>query len=72
MFTLDLMSKVFNDHIQVTLYGEGFGAKIQKGGGNYIPNGQSFILFDVVIDGWLLQRKNVQDIATKLGIDTVK
>src|SRR6266853_4557498 len=30
------------------LYGEGYGAKIQKGGGNYRSD-QSFVLFDVLV-----------------------
>lgn len=55
----------------VTLYGEGYGAKIQKGGGNYIPNGVDFILFDVLIDGWWLRREDVNGIAEMLGIRTV-
>lgn len=38
--------------LSMTLYGEGYGAKIQKGGGNYIPDGRDFALFDVLIDGW--------------------
>ncbi len=53
------------------LYGEGYGAKIQKGGGNYIPDGVSFILFDVQVDGIWLERHNVEDIAGKLGVDIV-
>lgn len=55
----------------VTLYGEGYGAKIQKVGANYNPDGQDFILFDVLIADFWLERHNVQDIATKLGIRTV-
>jgi len=51
-----------------TLYGEGYGAKIQKGGGNYIPNGCSFCLFDVFCGGMWLERSNVEDIAIKLGL----
>jgi hypothetical protein len=70
LFTIDKMVSVFSD-TSVTLYGEGFGARIQKGGGNYIPNGVSFILFDVVIDGWILQRNDVDDIAKKLDIMSV-
>lgn len=53
------------------LYGEGYGAKIQKGGESYIPNGQGFILFDVWVDGIWLDRHNVEDIAQKLNIKTV-
>ncbi len=54
-----------------TQYGEGYGAKIQKGGGNYIPDGVSFILFDVGIEGVWLERYNVEDIAEKLLVNVV-
>jgi hypothetical protein len=37
------------EDLDVVLYGEGYGAKIQKGGGNYIPDGVDFVLFDVLI-----------------------
>jgi len=59
----------FNDN--VILYGEGFGAKIQKGGGNYISDGVDFILFDVLVDNWWLKREDVEDIAEKLEIRVV-
>lgn len=53
----------------VCLYGEGYGAKIQKGGGNY---GEiNFVLFDVKIGDWWLKREDVEEIATKLGVDIV-
>jgi len=55
----------------MTLYGEGYGAKLQKDGRNYIPDGVNFILFDVMIGGIWLERHNVEDIAGKLGVDTV-
>jgi hypothetical protein len=55
----------------VFLFGEGYGAKIQKGGGRYIPGGCSFILFDVMVGGIYLERHNVEDIAAKLGIGVV-
>ncbi|MCP4919487.1 MAG: hypothetical protein GY913_21510 [Proteobacteria bacterium] len=54
----------------VTLYGEGYGAKIQKGGGNYRPD-QGFILFDVKVGEWWLDRENVEDVADKLGLEVV-
>ena len=57
--------------VSMTLYGEGYGAKIQKGGGNYIPNGVDFALFDILIDGWWLYRDNIEDIAHNLGIKCV-
>ena len=52
------------------LYGEGYGAKIQKGGGNYRQD-QDFVLFDVRVADWWLERSNVEDIAGKLGLDVV-
>lgn len=52
------------------LYGEGYGAKIQKGGGNYRPD-QDFVLFDVRVGDFWLQRADVEDVAVKLGIDVV-
>lgn len=55
----------------VCLYGEGYGARIQKGGGNYIPDGVNFILFDVLIGEWWLRREDVEGIAGRLGIDVV-
>ena len=59
------------EEVDVVLYGEGYGAKIQKGGGNYIPNGMDFVLFDVAVNGTYLERENVEDIAKKFGIKVV-
>ena len=53
------------------LYGEGYGAGIQKGGGNYISDGQAFVLFDVRVGYWWLRRLGVDDVAYKLGLLTV-
>lgn len=55
----------------VMLYGEGYGAKIQKGGGNYKPDGVDFVLFDVQIGGVYLERPNVEDVAAKMGVPVV-
>jgi ATP-dependent RNA circularization protein (DNA/RNA ligase family) len=55
---------------KLCLYGEGYGAKIQKGGGNYRQD-QGFVLFDVKIGDWWLQRQDVEDIAEDLGIEVV-
>lgn len=54
---------------EVTLYGEGYGPKIQKGG-LYRPD-VSFILFDVLIGDIWLKRDSVEDIAKAFGIDVV-
>lgn len=58
-----------NGLTEVVLYGEGYGPKIQ-GGGKY-RNDQSFVLFDVKIGDFWLARGDVNDIADKLGIDSV-
>ena len=55
----------------ITFYGEGYGAKIQKGGGNYNPDGVDFVLFDVRCGDFWLKRENVRDVANKLGIEDV-
>lgn len=52
------------------LYGEGYGAKIQKGGGNYRAD-QDFVLFDVKVGEWWLYRSDVEDLASMLGLDVV-
>jgi hypothetical protein len=74
----ELMRAAFDDEgsrppghgASVTLYGEGYGAGIQKGGGNYSAD-QTFVLFDVVVDGWWLDRENVADVGRKLGLRVV-
>lgn len=53
----------------VILFGEGFGEKIQKGGGLYGP--VDFILFDVMIGNMWLKRDAVEDIANTFGIRIV-
>ena len=72
MFTVEKIKTILDNPIEkgLCLYGEGYGAKIQKGGGNYRPD-QGFVLFDVKIGDWWLQRNDVAEIAAKLGIDIV-
>jgi len=55
----------------VCFYGEGYGAKIQKGGGNYKKDDVDFVLFDVKVGKTWLERKNVEDIAVAFGIKVV-
>lgn len=52
------------------LYGEGYGPKIQKAGGLYRLD-QDFVLFDVRVGNWWLQREDVEDVASRLGLDVV-
>lgn len=66
---IGLFQEIFGN-TSVCLYGEGYGAKIQKGGGNY-RKGQSFVLFDIFIDGWWLKRELVEDMAEGLTLDIV-
>ncbi len=70
LFPIEKMRTLYPD-ISMCLYGEGYGTKIQKGGGNYISNGVNFILFDVLIDNWWLERENIEDIASKVGVACV-
>jgi hypothetical protein len=70
MFTVEKMRVLFPD-TPVCLYGEGYGARIQKGGGNYIPTGVSFVLIDVKIGEWWLKREDIEKIAQDLDIKVV-
>lgn len=54
-----------------TIYGEGYGAGIQKAGGNYISNGVGFIVFDVKVNDIYLLTSARDEIATKLGAPIV-
>ena len=56
---------------EITLYGEGYGAKIQKGGGLYKSDGVDFILFDARVGDLWLNRYSVEDIGEAFGIDVV-
>ena len=55
---------------EICLYGEGYGAGIAKGGGNYLKD-LNFVLFDVKIGEWWIERKNIEDIASKLNLTVV-
>lgn len=66
----DRVGEHFEDLSEVTLYGEGYGPKIQKGGGLYRDT-PGFILFDVRVGRWWLKDADLYEIAGKLGIDVV-
>ena len=70
MFQVEKIAEIFDGANKVCLYGEGYGAKIQKGGGNY-NKGNSFRLFDIWIDGCWLEWDSVEEIAKQLGVKTV-
>lgn len=80
LFTEDIIMSTFgqqfekvgeDETLRISIYGEGYGVKIQKGGGNYIPNDVGFILFDVKVGQWWLGRENLEDIASKLNVPIV-
>lgn len=63
------------DLYPITLYGEGYGGGIQKGGHEYTSKTKggavSFRLFDVLVGTTWLRRADVEDVAAKLGVKTV-
>lgn len=64
-----LWKTIFPDANNVTVYGEGYGAKIQSGG--MYRQDQSVIVFDVLVGSWWLSEDNVLDVAIKLGLEVV-
>lgn len=75
LFPLEKVAGAFDLGTSAVLFGEGYGARIQKGGGNY-REGVSFRLIDVAVIGadgfiWWLNWPDVKDVACKLGIETV-
>lgn len=72
LLPISKFKEVFSQNPEhVTLYGEGYGARIQKGGGDYIPDGVSFILFDVRVGHTWLRRDSVEAIGNELGLKVV-
>lgn len=74
-FPLSLVASVFDEGTEAIIFGEGYGPKIQKGGGNYRKN-VGFRVFDVVVFGingrpWWLNWTGVEDVAAKVGAETV-
>lgn len=57
--------------IDVFIFGEGYGSKIQKCGADYIKNDVNFIVFDIKINGVWLQRDSVEEICKQLGLAVV-
>ena len=55
----------------ICLYGEGYGARIQKGGGLYKKDGQDFVLFDIKIGHNWLEREDVVNLGEYFNIGIV-
>jgi hypothetical protein len=73
LFPSEKMHRIYGKD-KITLYGEGFGAKIQKGGGlYYMPSttNVNFILFDVMVGEWILKREDVIAVAGALSLSVV-
>ena len=72
--TDDKTGKFIPDETRVpkmyTIYGEGYGPKIQAGG-NYISEGNEFIGFDVKVNDIYLLRQNRDEIFTKMNCPIV-
>ena len=66
IFLPQKLSEIFDS--QVCLYGEGYGARIQKGGGNYRAD-NGFVLFDIKVGDWWLKREDVEKIAGQLNLE---
>lgn len=76
-FTVEKMRTTFPDikqldDVNVTLYGEGYGHKIQSGGKYLSDKKVGLILFDVSIGRWCLMKSAVKMIANDLEIDMVQ
>lgn len=78
MVTKEMMEKVFplkydesgNEiPMLIIIYGEGYGAKIQKCGGRYMSKDVNFRVFDINIDDWWLELDDVKDICNKLNLE---
>jgi hypothetical protein len=71
-FSPENMKKLWitGEPTKVILFGEGYGAGIQKGGGYRLD--KSFMLFDVLVaDKWWLEQENVIKVAGSLGCNIV-
>ena len=71
---LELFKETFKpkneqEKTEVCFYGEGYGAGIQTGG-NY-KKVKDFVLFDIKIGNWWLNRIDIEEIAKKFNIEIV-
>jgi len=65
----NLLTSVFGEK-STTLYGEGCGSSIQKGGARYGDKCR-FVMFDVMCNGFFLEMDNVLNIAKQLNVQAV-
>jgi hypothetical protein len=70
-FASETFQSVFGNYnnVSITLYGEGYGPKIQKGG--QYRDDPGFALFDIRIGEWWLKPHDIKDIASQMSIEVV-
>lgn len=68
---LALFQEKFGE-IPVCLYGEGYGAGIQKVGIKYHPKDKMFILFDILINNYWFNKKDVMNIGNFFEVPQVE
>jgi hypothetical protein len=66
---MELLTETFGAK-QVCMYGEGFGGKIQRGSNVYGPSPR-FILFDILIEDYWLNRESISELGAKFGCEVV-
>ena len=59
------------EEVPIYIYGEYFGAGIQKCGSRYIQNGNAFRVFDIKQQGWWTPKDVRDSLCKSLGLDTV-
>lgn len=69
MFPPEWFQEHFDPGVDVCLYGEGYGAGIQKGGKYRLD--QSFVLFDIKIGHWWLKYDDIAEIANAGDIEHI-
>lgn len=69
IFTVDKFIENFDEVKNITLFGEGYGHKIQEPMGKaYAGKDVGFCLFDVKIGHWWIERDQCKKIADKFGV----
>ena len=68
---IEYFSKKGDFNAPITIYGEGYGKKIQACGGKYCKDHAKFIVFDIKIGNWWLNRPDIEQICKDLNLDIV-
>ena len=68
---IEYFSKNSDFNAPITIYGEGYGKKIQSCGSKYCKDHAKFIVFDIKIGNWWLNRPDIEQICKDLNLDIV-